>query len=133
MTDKERLEALLNNPAIQHKEILWAINYAKEQAERAESLQERLNAKLAFVADGKEEERWALQERVQELENARKTLSDNHFQQIEQHKNLLRQNKRYREAYKNAKYEYISLAPYGAEAQRDGMLEEINKALEESE
>lgn len=37
-------------------------------------------------------------ERVEELERSRKTLSDNHFQQIEQHKYLIQQNKRYRKA-----------------------------------
>ena len=42
-------------------------------------------------------------ERVQELEKANKTLSDNHFQQIEQHKYLVQQNKRYREAIVRAK------------------------------
>ncbi len=48
---------------IEHFE--WLI----EQAERADKLQDRLDAKITFVNNGKEEEQYALQEQNKELKS----------------------------------------------------------------
>ena len=87
MTNKERLDAIKGGAMFNQ--------LAKRTGEITHSL---------FTLDADDYD-WLIQqaERVQELEKARKTLSDNHFQQIEQHKYLLQQNKRYREALETIK------------------------------
>lgn len=67
---------------------------------------------------------WLIQqaERVQELVKANKTLSDNHFQQIEQHKYLIQQNKRYREVIDSMRLH----------AHYPELIKQIYEALEES-
>lgn len=68
-------------------------------------------------------------ERVQELEKARKTLSDNHFQQIEQHKYLLQQNKHYREAKDELDAIFHEKhKPYPSEYE-DGYLDGLDRAI----
>lgn len=107
MTDKERLEEIPYNVKhpipdngyvqIKLEDYEWLYEKAKhvfmyeDSAEKANAVIEQTN-----------EENIAFRKRVQELEKANKTLSDNHFQQIEQHKNLIQQNKRYREAIRKA-------------------------------
>lgn len=74
--------------------------------ERLENIKEQWKNGYPVTAGSNEEPQlhrdfeWLIEqaERVQELEKVRKTLSDNHFQQIEQHKYLVQQNKELREA-----------------------------------
>lgn len=49
---------------VQREHFLWLI----QRAEKAEKLQEQLDAKIVFANDGTEEDRYALQARVEELE-----------------------------------------------------------------
>jgi len=76
--------------------------------ERLEEIKREYKKDVYDCKLGRFEIDWLIEqaERVQELEKARKTLSDNHFQQIEQHKYLLEQNKRYREAIENIEKGY---------------------------
>ncbi|MEK3995650.1 hypothetical protein MKY29_12915 [Psychrobacillus sp. FSL K6-2365] len=63
MTDKERLKIIRETPHlitcdVLSKDFKWLI----EQAEKIESLQSQLDAKLIFINNGWEEERYALQD-----------------------------------------------------------------------
>ncbi|WP_156290764.1 hypothetical protein [Oceanobacillus salinisoli] len=83
------------------EDIPWLI----QQAERAEKLQEELNAKIMFVSNGMEEEHYALQEenirlakRVEELEEEVEGRK-NHEAETARNLNILRsQNQLYKQA-----------------------------------
>lgn len=106
MTDKERLEKLKQQKVWKDATgfvfLTVSVDDYKFLYEKAKhvSMYEDAAEKANAVIEQTNEENIALRERVQELEKANKTLSDNHFQQIEQHKSLVQQNKGLHEALK---------------------------------